>query len=176
MKSLIFSLALATFSSSADSKTLFDFSSQSIEGKKVVFSKYKEKAKAYLIVNTASKCGYTGQYEGLQKLYKNNKDKGLIVLGFPSNDFGGQEPENNKKIKKFCKLNYGVTFPLFEKGPVVGKEAQALFKWLTKEGGPVRWNFEKFLLNKDGKLVKRFPSKTTPESSDLTTPIAKLLK
>ena len=167
--------ALVVFSTGAASKTLFDFKANSIDGKSVEFSSFKEKSKAYLIVNTASKCGFTGQYDGLQKLHKDHAESGLVVLGFPSNDFGGQEPENNKKIKKFCKLNYGVTFPLFEKGPVKGENAQALFKWLSSKGGPVKWNFEKFLLNKNGELIKRFRSRVEPNSEEMIAEIKKAL-
>jgi glutathione peroxidase len=162
-------LALST--SQALSEDLFDFKVKTIDVKSFSLSDYKTKKKAFLIVNTASKCGYTDQYEGLQKLYESHKDQGLVVLGFPSNDFGGQEPENNSKIKKFCKLNYGVKFPLFSKGPVKGGEAQPLFQWLTKAGGPVKWNFEKFLVDAQGKLIKRFRSGVTPNSDELMSAI-----
>lgn len=134
--------------------------------------------KTLLIVNTASECGYTPQYKGLQETYLKYKDKGLVVLGFPSNDFGGQEPGSDAEIKKFCDLKYKVTFPMFSKDVVKGPKKSNLYKFLTESGakelqGEVSWNFEKFLISKDGKVVGRYKSNVTPDSKDLTSAIDK---
>jgi glutathione peroxidase len=154
----------------------FTLKAKSIDGKEVDFKQYE--GKVVLVVNVASKCGFTDQYEGLEKLYETYKDKGLVILGFPSNDFGSQEPGTNAEIVTFCKTTYGVSFPMFEKGPVTGKEIQPVFKYLTDAHlsfiGPVLWNFEKFLINKQGKPVERFRSTTKPMS--IAPDIEKLLK
>jgi glutathione peroxidase len=129
-----------------------------------------------LIVNTASECGYTPQYEGLEKLYRRYRDKGFAVLGFPANDFGGQEPGSNKEIAQFCRLNYGVTFPMFAKTPVVGAKANPLFRELAaRTGKPPRWNFHKYLLDRMGQPVAVFESSVEPEDRRVTTQIEKLL-
>jgi glutathione peroxidase len=136
-------------------------------------------AKAVLVVNVASQCGYTRQYSGLESLYKAYKDKGLIVIGVPCNDFGGQEPGSEAEILQFCSSRYNVTFPLLSKVSVKGDEAHPLFKTLTGEGaghpGPVKWNFNKFLVSKDGSLAARFDSKVEPESEELKAAIDKVL-
>lgn len=156
-------------------KTIYAFKVPSIEGGTIDFSKYK--GKKILVVNTASKCGFTPQYEGLEKLYKENKDK-LVIVGFPANNFGQQEPGSNEEIQQFCKVRYGVTFPLAGKVDVVGENEHPLFKWLTskEENGvldaTIAWNFTKFLLDENGKLIASFPSKVTPDSEE----IAKYLK
>lgn len=165
-----------TASSSAGS--FHDLSAKTIDGKTVKMSEYK--GKVVLVVNTASKCGYTPQYEGLQKLHDANKDKGFVVLGFPSNDFGGQEPGADTDIKSFCKLNYGVNFPLFSKNPVVGKEKQPVYKYLTESApepmrGEVDWNFEKFLINGQGQIVGRYKSKVAPNGDEIAKAIAENL-
>ena len=134
------------------------------------------KTKVFLIVNTASKCGYTKQYEGLEALHKKYKDKGFAVIGFPSNDFGAQEPGTNTEIQEFCKLNFGVTFPLMAKAPVVGSSAQPFYKELLKlseNKNDVGWNFEKFLISKDQGVIDRYKSGVKPE--DLDAVISKLL-
>src|SRR5688572_8197215 len=132
--------------------------------------------KVLLIVNTASECGYTPQYEGLEKLYRRYRDKGFVVLGFPANDFGGQEPGSNKEIAQFCRVNYGITFPVFAKTAVVGKNANPLFRELAaKTGKPPRWNFHKYLLDKAGKPVAAFESAVEPNDPRLTEVIEKLL-
>ncbi len=123
-------------------------------------------AKAYLVVNTASKCGFTYQYEGLEKLNKEFGPKGLQVLGFPSNDFGSQEPGTAEEIKTFCKINFGVTFPLFAKAPVKGEDKQEFYKYLlqaSEKNSEILWNFEKFLLSSKGEVLKRYNSKVNPE-------------
>ena len=151
--------------------SIYDFSVPSLEGGKIDFSKYK--GKKVLIVNTASQCGYTPQYEELEKLYETYKDK-LVIVGFPANNFGGQEPGTNTEIKEFCKKNYGVTFPMAEKVSVVGNDIHPLFKYLTEEASkkgienPIAWNFTKFLLDENGKLITVFPSKVKPMSEEIT--------
>jgi glutathione peroxidase len=134
------------------------------------------RGKVLLIVNTASECGYTPQYEGLEKLYRRYRDKGFVVLGFPANDFGGQEPGSNKQIAQFCQLNYGVTFPMFAKTSVVGANANPLFYELAaKTGKPPRWNFHKYLLDRAGQPVAVFESAVEPEDPRVTSQIEKLL-
>lgn len=150
-----------------------------IDGLAQDFSAYK--GKVVLVVNVASRCGFTGQYEELEALYRKHKDQGLVVLGFPSNDFGGQEPGTNEEIKTFCSTKYNVTFLIFAKGPVTGSQIQPVFKYLTVDagpamGGPVLWNFEKFLIDRNGRLVNRFRSATSPTSSKLTNEVEKLLR
>jgi glutathione peroxidase len=158
--------------------SVYDLEAKTIEGELIKLSEYK--GKVALIVNVASKCGFTSQYEGLEELYRKYSDKGFVVLGFPSNDFMGQEPGSDSDIKTFCKTTYDVTFPMFSKGPVTGKDKQPIFKYLT-EGGPkelqssVKWNFEKFLVNKDGVIVDRWRSFTGPSSSDISKKIEELL-
>ena len=129
-----------------------------------------------LIVNTASECGYTPQYDGLEKLYRRYRDRGFAVLGFPANDFGGQEPGSNKEIAQFCQVNYGITFPVFAKTAVVGKNANPLFRELAaKTGQPPRWNFHKYLLDRTGQPVATFESRVEPEDRRITSQIEKLL-
>lgn len=160
-------------------KSIFEISATDVDGNSKSLSTYK--GKVLLIVNVASKCGFTPQYEGLEKIYLQYKDRGFEVLGFPSNDFGEQEPGSEKEIKEFCKLNYDVTFPLFKKGPVSGKDKQAVYQFLTGTSasvftGDVAWNFEKFLIDRQGQVVDRFRSTTKPESKTITEKIEKYLE
>lgn len=160
-------------------KSFYDFQLESLGGKKVDLSGYK--GKALLVVNTASRCGFTSQYQELQSLYDTYKSKGLVILGFPSNDFGGQEPGTNQEIANFCQKNFGVTFPMFSKGPVSGGAKQPLFKYLTEEvepdlRGEVAWNFEKFLVDKKGKVVARFRSSVEPKSKPVIEAVERALK
>jgi glutathione peroxidase len=145
--------------------SVYDFKVRTIRGQETTLGEYK--GKVLLIVNTASKCGLTPQYEGLQKLYEKYSDRGLVILGFPSNQFKEQEPDSEEKIEQFCKLNYGVTFPLFAKTEVIGDNAHPLFAYLTSRGPAdqfdIKWNFAKFLIDRDGNVVKRFDPKLTPE-------------
>ena len=152
--------------------SIHDFKVAGLDGKEIDFSKFK--GKKVLVVNTASECGYTPQYADLQKLYDKYKNK-LVIVGFPANNFGGQEPGSNEEINSFCKKNYGVTFPMAAKVSVKGDDAAPLFKYLTEEakkmGTPdpvVKWNFTKFLIDENGKLVKVFPSKVNPMSEEIT--------
>ena len=148
-----------------------------MDGKDVSLSSYK--GKVLLIVNLASKCGYTPQYEELQKLYKKYKDQGLEILGFPCNDFGGQEPGTNQEIKEFCSTNYGVTFKLFDKVKILGTDKSKLYAVLTDNDvtgtKDVKWNFEKFLIAKNGDIVSRFPSKVEPMDKQIIEAIDKEL-
>ncbi len=133
--------------------------------------------KVLLIVNTASECGYTPQYEGLEKLYRRYRDKGFAVLGFPANDFGAQEPGSNKEIAQFCQVNYGITFPMFTKTSVVGANANPLFRELAaKTGKPPRWNFHKYLLDRAGQPIAAFESAVEPSDPRVAAEIEKLLK
>ena len=154
------------------SMSVYDFKVPALDGSTIDLSQYK--GKKLLIVNTASKCGFTPQYDGLEKLYEKYKDK-LVIVGFPANDFGGQEPGTNSDIKEFCKKNYGVSFPMAEKIDVVGDNIHPLFKYLTEEAKKmgvadpvIKWNFTKFLIDENGKLIAVFPSKVTPMSDELT--------
>jgi glutathione peroxidase len=159
--------------------SLFDISMNSIDGKPVALSSYK--GKAVLFVNVASQCGYTPQYQGLQSLYAKYKDKGLVVIGVPSNDFGAQEPGTNEEIKTFCSRIYNVTFPLMAKVPVKGAQKTPLYQYLTdpanaKAAGEVRWNFTKFLVGKDGKVLQRFEPGVSPDSPELAGAIEAALR
>lgn len=143
--------------------TVYDYTVKTIDGEEVSLSSYKDKP--LIIVNTASKCGLAPQLEGLENLYKQYKEQGLIVLGFPCNQFLGQEPLEGKEIEEFCQLNYDVTFPLFDKIKVNGKETHPLYQFLKEETGGkmIKWNYTKFLINQKGNVVKRFSPKTAPE-------------
>lgn len=145
--------------------TIHSCKAKAIDGTEIDFAKFK--GKALLIVNTASKCGVTDQYEGLQAIHEYFGEKGLVVLAFPTNDFGEQETGSNDEIQKFCKTNYDISFPLIQKGPVKGEKKHAVFKYLTQAKNPDRegevgWNFEKFLVGKDGKLKRRFTTSVDP--------------
>lgn len=161
-------------------KTIFDFAVKDIDGKDVALSQYR--GKVILLVNVASKCGYTSQYDGLQKIYAEYKDLGFVVLGFPANNFNGQEPGTNEEIKEFCQLNYGVEFPMFSKISVKGEDIHPLYKYLISEeasgryAGEITWNFNKFLVNRSGKVIGRFASKDKPESEKVTSAIEKAIK
>ena len=147
-------------------ETIYDFTAKGNDGKDVSFKEYR--GKVLLVVNTASKCGFTPQYEGLEALFKKYGEKGLVVIGFPCDQFAHQEPADDAEIAGFCKLNYGVTFPLMSKIEVNGEGAHPLYRFLRKRarglfGDSVKWNFTKFLVSRDGKTVKRFASTVRPE-------------
>lgn len=156
---------------SAAMANFHDFSVRTIDGKPKSLKDYS--GQPVLVVNVASECGLTPQYAGLEKLYKQYKDQGLVVLGLPCNQFGAQEPGSEAEIKQFCQLNYGVDFPLTSKIEVNGPGADPLYKWLRGESGgtDIQWNFEKFLIGKDGRVVKRYSPKTVPEDAGLKADI-----
>lgn len=175
----IFGMSTQQAAALTGAKNLFELSATDIDGHERKLSEFA--GKVVLVVNVASKCGFTSQYEGLEEIYKKYKDRGLEILAFPSNDFMGQEPGSNEDIKKFCTLNYDVSFPIFAKGPVTGEERQPVFQFITQEAnsrlaGRVMWNFEKFLFDRQGKLVERYRSMTGPESASITSKIEELLK
>ncbi|KAK1923834.1 glutathione peroxidase [Papiliotrema laurentii] len=163
---------------SVNSKSFYDLKA-TLPGTKGEFDFANLKGKVTLIVNTASKCGYTYQYTGLEELHKTYGDRGLVVLGFPSNEFAGQDPGSDEQIAEFCQLNHGVTFPLMKKSEVNGKNMNDVFAWLKAHEGesgkinPIKWNFTKFLVDKEGKVVGRFGSGVKPE--ELKSEIEKYL-
>jgi glutathione peroxidase len=155
--------------------SVHEFTLRSIDGQPAPLASYK--GKVLLLVNVASKCGYTPQYTGLQALYDKYKDRGLVVVGVPANNFGGQEPGTDAEIKQFCTRTYNVTFPMMSKVSVKGEDKTPLYEYLTSTGGgEVRWNFTKFLVGKDGKVLARFESKVTPDSPELTGAVEKALQ
>ena len=191
-KILIILAALCAIACSNDTNTIYQFSAESNSGDQVNFADYK--GKVLLVVNTASKCGFTPQYDGLEALYQKYKDQGLVVIGFPCDQFGHQEPGSNEEIEEFCRLNHGVTFPLMAKSDVNGENANEVFKWLYAEkpfagwgesetgkfmdgmlsrndpdyasNPDIKWNFTKFLIDRNGKVVARFEPVVTPEELD----------
>jgi glutathione peroxidase-family protein len=160
-------------------ETIYQFSVDNIQGEAVALSAFRDKV--VLIVNVASKCGFTPQYEGLEKIYRAFRDRGFVILGFPANNFLGQEPGTNSEIANFCSVKYNVTFPLFAKISVKGKDIHPLYAFLTSQeknpelSGGISWNFNKFLVDRTGRVVNRFDSKVKPEDAQLTGAIEKLL-
>ena len=155
--------------------SVHEFTLNSIDGKPAPLSAYQ--GKVVLIVNVASRCGFTPQYAGLEALYEKYKDRGFVILGFPANNFGGQEPGTNEEIKTFCSTKYNVTFPMYSKISVKGDDKAPLYQFLTAAtGGEIQWNFTKFLVDKSGKVVARFEPKVTPESPDVAAAIEKALR
>lgn len=159
-------------------ESVFDFELNNIDGVKTSLNQYK--GKTILIVNVASKCGYTPQYEGLQALYEKYNSDDFVILGFPANNFKGQEPGSDEDIKQFCTLEYGVEFPMFSKVSVKGSDQHELFTYLTSLDNPdftgdINWNFEKFLISKEGKLLRRFRSNVKPQSKEIVSAIEKEL-
>ena len=157
---------------------LYSFTLNSIDGKPAPLSDYK--GKVVLLVNVASQCGYTPQYSALEAIYEKYKDRGFVILGFPANNFGAQEPGTNEEIKTFCTRKYNVTFPMYSKISVKGPDQAPLYSYLTKEtgdgiAGEIKWNFTKFLVDRDGKVVQRFEPAVTPDSKDVTGAIEKQL-
>ncbi len=182
------SLALA-FATGADTakkeppmieKSVLEFTLMNIDGKDVKLDTYR--GKVLLITNVASKCGYTPQYEGLQAIYSKYQSQGLVVLGFPANNFLGQEPGTNEEIKTFCQLKYNVSFPMFSKISVKGADIHPLYRFLTSKetdpefGGDISWNFNKFLVDRSGKIIARFETKEKPEGEKIVQAIEKALK
>lgn len=166
-----FAMTLSAFGASS----VHEFTMNDIGGKSVPLAGYK--GKVVLFVNVASRCGYTPQYTGLESLYKKYKDRGLVVVGVPANNFGGQEPGTNEEIQQFCSRTYNVTFPMLAKVSVKGGDMTPLYAYLTSaKGGDVKWNFTKFLVGKDGKVIERFEPGVAPESPELTAAVERLLK
>ena len=158
--------------SSSEAASAWDFSFVAIDGQPLPLSKFE--GKAVLVVNTASQCGFTPQYKGLEELYKKYRDRGLVVLGVPSNDFGAQEPGSSAEIKEFCETSFSVDFPLTEKVKVTGDDAHPFFRWAAKEMGPLakpRWNFHKYLIAPDGRLVDWFSTVTSPDAASVSRSI-----
>jgi len=158
---------------------VYSFTLNSIDGKPAPLADYK--GKVVLLVNVASQCGYTPQYSALEAIYEKYKDQGFVILGFPANNFGAQEPGTNEEIKTFCTRKYSVTFPMYSKISVKGEDQAPLYAYLTKETGPgiageIKWNFTKFLVDRDGKVIQRFEPAVTPDSKEVTGAIEKQLK
>ena len=159
--------------------SIYDFTLPSIDGKPMPLADFK--GKAILVVNVASRCGFTPQYTALESVYEKYKDQGFVILGFPANNFGGQEPGTNAEIKTFCSANYSVTFPLYGKVSVKGDDQTPLYKYLTTSANPsltgdIKWNFTKFLVGRNGNVVQRFEPQTTPDSPEVVAAIEKALK
>lgn len=164
---LVFAAALAGAAS------FYDYRLDDIDGKPVSLEQFR--GKVILVVNTASRCGYTYQFDGLEALYKQYADRGFVILGFPSNDFLGQEPGTNQEIKQFCTLSFGVSFPMFAKIKVTGRDMHPLYRYLTDKStdprfaGPISWNFNKFLVGRDGSIVARFRTQDEPQGAAVRT-------
>lgn len=164
---LLLSIILMTAITTLNAQSIHGFTVKGIDGKDIKMSSFK--GKKILVVNTASKCGYTPQYEALEKVYEQYKGQ-LVIIGFPCNQFGGQEPGTNEEIVEFCKKNYGVTFPLADKVDVKGENTAAIYQWLTQKSkngvvdATISWNFNKFLLDENGKMIAYFPSNVKPDS------------
>ncbi len=153
--------------------SFFELQSKRLNGQAVNLSEYK--GKVVLVVNTASECGYTPQYAGLEKLWGEYKDKGVVVLGIPSNDFGGQEPGSSEQIARFCETRFKVTFPMLEKVKTKGEGQSPIYEFLARKHGAPKWNFHKYVVGKDGQVRAAFPSSVTPESTELKSALDKAL-
>ena len=179
MKKLFVLLALLGTAAMATEKTIYDFTLNSIDGQPTPLSSFK--GKIVLLVNVASRCGYTPQYAALESIYEKYKSRGFVIVGIPANNFGGQEPGSNQEIKTFCTAKYHVTFPMMAKVSVKGSDITPLYQFLTDKtahpetGGEIGWNFTKFLVGPDGKVLARFDSKVEPDSAQVTSAIEKAL-
>jgi glutathione peroxidase len=177
--SLILMLCFATTAFAAPAKSIYDFTISSIDGQPVSLGSYK--GKVVLLVNVASKCGFTPQYAGLEALYEKYKDRGLVIVGVPANNFAAQEPGTNEEIKTFCSRKYNVTFPMMAKVSVLGADETPLYHFLTdgtanpKVAGDIKWNFTKFLFDRNGNPVARFEPAVTPDSAEVTAAIESAL-
>ena len=173
--SLILMMFIAAGLTAAHATSIYDYTMKSIDGESVSLKSYS--GKVVLLVNVASRCGFTPQYEGLQALYEKYKDRGLVIVGIPANNFGSQEPGTNEEIKKFCSMKYNVTFPMMAKVSVLGDDQTPLYKFLTDKsanpqvGGDIKWNFTKFLFDRHGKPVARFEPAVKPDSPEVQTAI-----
>jgi glutathione peroxidase len=175
MLGLVVMMASSLFAASS----IYTFTLPSIDGKPMPLADFK--GKVVLMVNVASQCGYTPQYTALEALYEKYKDQGFVIVGFPANNFGAQEPGTNEEIKTFCSRKYSVTFPLYSKVSVKGDDQTALYKYLTKDANPavagkIKWNFTKFLVDRSGNVVQRFEPAVTPDSKEVVSSVEKLLK
>ena len=162
---------------SATAASIYDYTLNSIDGKPTPLSAFK--GKVVMLVNVASRCGYTPQYAGLESLYEKYKDQGFAIIGIPANNFGSQEPGTNAEIKTFCKSKYAVTFPMMSKVSVAGADQAPLYRYLTgsgKTGGEIQWNFTKFLIGRDGQILARFEPAVTPDDPNLNAAIEKALQ
>ena len=179
MKKLLLFAALVGMSVMAAEKSVYDFTLNSIDGQPTPLSSFK--GKVVLLVNVASRCGFTPQYSALESSYEKYKDRGFVIVGIPANNFGGQEPGTNEEIKTFCTAKYHVTFPMMAKVSVKGGDITPLYQFLTDKslhpdtGGDIGWNFTKFLVGPDGKVIARFDSKVEPDSPEMTSAIEKAL-
>jgi glutathione peroxidase len=179
MKKLFVLLAVLGMSAMAAEKTVYDFTLNSIDGQPTSLSTFK--GKVLMLVNVASRCGYTPQYAGLEALYEKYKDRGFVIVGIPANNFGGQEPGTNQEIKTFCTAKYHVSFPMMSKVSVKGDDITPLYQFLTDKsthpdtGGDIGWNFTKFLVGPDGKVIARFDSKVEPQSPEVSSAVEKAL-
>jgi glutathione peroxidase len=179
MKSLLGTLCIMSVAVMGASN-VHEFSMKAIDGKPVTLSQFK--GQVMLMVNVASRCGFTPQYEGLEKLYETYKGRGFVILGFPANNFGGQEPGTDAEIQTFCKSKYSVTFPMFSKISVTGADKAPLYRFLTdtsvhpKTGGEIQWNFTKFLVDRDGKVIERFEPDVEPLSQEVVSAVEAAVK
>jgi glutathione peroxidase len=179
MKKLFMLVTLLGMSVMAADKTVYDFTLNSIDGQPTPLSNFR--GKVVMLVNVASRCGFTPQYAGLESLYEKYKDRGFVIVGIPANNFGGQEPGTNQEIKTFCSAKYHVSFPMMAKVSVKGSDMTPLYQFLTDKtshpdtGGDIGWNFTKFLVGPDGKVIARFDSKVEPESPEVTAAVEKAL-
>ncbi len=177
--SLILMLLIAAGNTAARAASIYDYTMRSIDGESVSLKSYS--GKVVLLVNVASRCGFTPQYTGLEALYEKYKDRGLVIVGVPANNFASQEPGTNEEIKKFCSMKYSVTFPMMAKVSVLGDDQTPLYKFLTdkstnpKVGGDIKWNFTKFLFDRNGKPVARFEPAVTPDSPEVQAAIESAL-
>src|SRR6202165_1429299 len=176
---LSFAILLTMATSLFAGSGVYSFTLNSIDGKPAPLADHK--GKVVLLVNVASQCGYTPQYSALEAIYKKYKDQGFVILGFPANNFGAQEPGTNEEIKTFCSRKYSVTFPMYSKISVKGDDQTLLYSYLTRQtgasiAGEIQWNFNKFLVDRDGKVVQRFEPAITPDSKEVTAAIEKHLK
>jgi glutathione peroxidase len=176
IKSFLAAAFLVGSTMASTASSLHDFTLTGIDGKPMALDQFK--GNVVLMVNTASECGYTGQYDGLEALWLANKDKGLVIIGVPSNDFGGQEPGKAEEIATFCKMNYGVTFPLADKTVVKGSAAHPVYVWAGQQAGMLgtpKWNFHKYLFDRDGQFVDWFSTPTEPQSTKIKSAVEKAL-
>jgi glutathione peroxidase len=180
LKAFVLIAALSCAAAVLSAETVYDFKMDNIDGKPESLAAYK--GKVILIVNVASKCGYTPQYAGLESLYEKYKGQGFVILGFPANNFMSQEPGTNQEIKTFCTRKYNVSFPMFSKVSVLGADTTPLYQYLTTKAGndslhgDIKWNFTKFLVGRDGKVIARFEPNVTPDSSEITQAVQSALK